>query len=954
MTASIRGVTVVVTVVTALVRVTVGSGVSLDFSQVKDPHHLQALKEFTLSAFLAVPSTTTFTLIMNHHARMGMSHLLHHAGEDLGNTTQQKAQQGQRQQQQQDYLQQPHLQEQLQPQQQRQLQEQEQVQLQEQQREQLQQVPGQEVEGVRLPRLELFSGPPPVLGELYGPLLPVLEYLHGPQPVLGDLQDPYSVVGELHGPQPVLGDLQDPYSVEGELHGPQPVLGDLQDPYSVLGELHGPQPVLGDLHGPQPVLGDLHGPILVLENVEGSLLSVNDSDSHLPDVEDPGTHLPNVQDPRTRLPNVQDPGTHLPNVQDPGTRLPNVQDPGTRLPNVTLDPETRLPNVQDPGTRLPNDPGPVCQTYQTRLPNVLDPETRLPNVQDPETRLPNVLDPETRLPNVQDPGTRLPNVQDPETRLPNVQDPETRLPNVQDPGTHLPNVQFPETRLPNEEKLRALLPDVSEETLAIVRVILTENTPGLVLAPTDEDFDEALEVMYALRARPWHRDEGITPQPKVEDLEDAAQRLPEEVVNHLQVLTTEEEAMEGSRRSPKSAANTMKVDLQHLTQMMSTVFSATRNHDSAPLNKMAVSAYISQKFDSFGLMVVEHVFSAAEYILWYNEPMEGKNIIGILPGRLWGTPEDTPMVLGAHLDTVAGTPGLNDNGSGLSALVEVARVLASSGCSFKFSIFFVAFDLEEIGTQGSLMFIKDYLVGAVINQFGLTQVTGAFILDCVSNWDPRPDTQEFPETWNDLLPETHQSLRQRNYTGDFAAVIYRSQVDSHLAHRLALYYEKLGQEQYRLEMMGLEGLGADLPKMAVLQDHFDFIRSDHIRFWYLNHTSYPLTIPAVLLTDTGPFRGHMRECYHGACDGPMDQNTMDLGLLEKVTQALVWTVGDLARASCGPRGRLSAPTVFKLISSLDHQDEGLSLGHVQDAMELQHFLHILPSMSEHQDPPPGP
>ncbi|KAG7163920.1 Leupeptin-inactivating enzyme 2-like [Homarus americanus] len=452
--------------------------------------------------------------------------------------------------------------------------------------------------------------------------------------------------------------------------------------------------------------------------------------------------------------------------------------------------------------------------------------------------------------------------------------------------------------------------------------------------------------MYALRARPWHRDEGITPQPKVEDLEDAAQRLPEEVVNHLQVLTTEEEAMEGSRRSPKSAANTMKVDLQHLTQMMSTVFSATRNHDSAPLNKMAVSAYISQKFDSFGLMVVEHVFSAAEYILWYNEPMEGKNIIGILPGRLWGTPEDTPMVLGAHLDTVAGTPGLNDNGSGLSALVEVARVLASSGCSFKFSIFFVAFDLEEIGHRR--------LHPRLCLKLGPTTRYPGDSGVAILTWYVIYSLQEFPETWNDLLPETHQSLRQRNYTGDFAAVIYRSQVDSHLAHRLALYYEKLGQEQYRLEMMGLEGLGADLPKMAVLQDHFDFIRSDHIRFWYLNHTSYPLTIPAVLLTDTGPFRGHMRECYHGACDGPMDQNTMDLGLLEKVTQALVWTVGDLARASCGPRGRLSAPTVFKLISSLDHQDEGLSLGHVQDAMELQHFLHILPSMSEHQDPPPGP
>lgn len=73
------------------------------------------------------------------------------------------------------------------------------------------------------------------------------------------------------------------------------------------------------------------------------------------------------------------------------------------------------------------------------------------------------------------------------------------------------------------------------------------------------------------------------------------------------------------------------------------------------------------------------------------------NIIGILPGENWGTPDDRPVVLGAHMDTVPGTPGFDDNGSGLAALVEAARVLATCGCSFQHSIFFVAFDLEEIG-----------------------------------------------------------------------------------------------------------------------------------------------------------------------------------------------------------------------------------------------------------------
>ena len=72
-------------------------------------------------------------------------------------------------------------------------------------------------------------------------------------------------------------------------------------------------------------------------------------------------------------------------------------------------------------------------------------------------------------------------------------------------------------------------------------------------------------------------------------------------------------------------------------------------------------------------------------------------MVGVLPGRYWGTSADEPLVVGAHLDTVPDTPGLDDNGSGVASMLEVARSLTSSGCAFDFSVFFVAFDLEEIG-----------------------------------------------------------------------------------------------------------------------------------------------------------------------------------------------------------------------------------------------------------------
>ena len=96
-------------------------------------------------------------------------------------------------------------------------------------------------------------------------------------------------------------------------------------------------------------------------------------------------------------------------------------------------------------------------------------------------------------------------------------------------------------------------------------------------------------------------------------------------------------------------------------------------------------------------------------------------MIGILPGQLWGTSEDRIIVVGAHWDTVQNTGGLDDNGSGLSAMLELARALNHGKCSAKYSIILVAFDLEEVGSQGSLVFVQDFLIARVIEAGGYPQ-----------------------------------------------------------------------------------------------------------------------------------------------------------------------------------------------------------------------------------------
>lgn len=81
----------------------------------------------------------------------------------------------------------------------------------------------------------------------------------------------------------------------------------------------------------------------------------------------------------------------------------------------------------------------------------------------------------------------------------------------------------------------------------------------------------------------------------------------------------------------------------------------------------------------------------------------GANVIGVIPGRNWGTPIDRPLIIGAHWDAVPNSPGYNDNGSGVSVLLEVASTLMRTKCfDNEHTLIFAVFDLEEPGCYGSL------------------------------------------------------------------------------------------------------------------------------------------------------------------------------------------------------------------------------------------------------------
>ena len=73
------------------------------------------------------------------------------------------------------------------------------------------------------------------------------------------------------------------------------------------------------------------------------------------------------------------------------------------------------------------------------------------------------------------------------------------------------------------------------------------------------------------------------------------------------------------------------------------------------------------------------------------------------------------MIIGAHWDTMDKTDGYNDNGSGVAAVLEVARQIVESHCRPKNTIIFATFDLEEMGGQVNIIRIPDLNFGNLTN-----------------------------------------------------------------------------------------------------------------------------------------------------------------------------------------------------------------------------------------------
>jgi aminopeptidase S len=72
----------------------------------------------------------------------------------------------------------------------------------------------------------------------------------------------------------------------------------------------------------------------------------------------------------------------------------------------------------------------------------------------------------------------------------------------------------------------------------------------------------------------------------------------------------------------------------------------------------------------------------------------------------WKGTSDEVVVVGAHLDSVSDGPGMNDNGSGVAGVLEIAEQLAATGVVTEHSVRFAFWGAEEVGLLGSGIYVE--------------------------------------------------------------------------------------------------------------------------------------------------------------------------------------------------------------------------------------------------------
>lgn len=188
------------------------------------------------------------------------------------------------------------------------------------------------------------------------------------------------------------------------------------------------------------------------------------------------------------------------------------------------------------------------------------------------------------------------------------------------------------------------------------------------------------------------------------------------------------------------------------------------------------------------------------------------------------------VVVGAHYDSVPGSPGANDNGSGVTALLALARRFAGRPASS--TLRFVAFTNEESPyfqspEMGSLVYARRCKARG-------ERIDAMISLETIGYFSDAPDSQSYPVA---ALGAFYPKV------GDFIGIV--GNVSSRrLVRRAVAEFRRDGRIPVE---------GAALPAFIAGVGW-----SDQWAFWQQGY-------PAIMITDTAPFR---YPHYHQPTDTP--------------------------------------------------------------------------------------
>ena len=158
---------------------------------------------------------------------------------------------------------------------------------------------------------------------------------------------------------------------------------------------------------------------------------------------------------------------------------------------------------------------------------------------------------------------------------------------------------------------------------------------------------------------------------------------------------------------------------EHLTQIV-----RERDPYLASEGHFFVKQYLKEQLTQWG-EVTTHEFEV--------KGQKHQNLILNLPAA---QQQQLPTILiGAHYDAVPGTPGADDNGTGVAVLLELAATFATKPTKYPIQI--VAFDMEEYGLLGS----KAYAAYLKQNHHALRLMLSLEMLGFRNNVD---NSQQYP------------------------------------------------------------------------------------------------------------------------------------------------------------------------------------------------------------------